>query len=67
MGADDRHASVPTVLVGVADIVTESLDDDDVPTATEIPIASATLTMPPASTEDMEAIPVAVSPVVDSV
>ena len=67
VGVYDGHA-IQTVMAGVADIVTENLDDD-VPTATEIdlPIANATLTMPPALTEDMEAIPVAVTQVVDSV
>ena len=67
VGVYDGHA-VQTVMAGVADIVTENLDDD-IPTATEIdlPIANATLTMPPALTEDMEAIPVAVTQVVDSV
>ena len=60
---DDGH-----VTTTVADIITENLDDD-VPTATEIEltIENAKLTMPPASTEDMDSIPVAVTQVVDSV
>ena len=57
---DDGH-------VTVADIVTENVSDN-VPTATEIEliVANAKLTMPPVSTEDMGAIPVAVTQVVDS-
>ena len=60
---DDEH-----VTTTVAEIAAEN-SDDDVPTATEIEliIANAKLTMPPASTEGMNDIPVAVTQVVDSV
>ena len=59
---DDEH-----VTTTVAEIAADN-SDDDVPIATEIEliIANAKLTMPPTSTEGMNAIPVAVTQVFDS-
>ena len=69
-GADAGHAiqTMDTVLAGAIDIPTEN-SIDNVPTATEtgLPLANATLTMPPASTEGMDSLPVAVAYAVDPV
>ena len=69
-GADAGHAiqRMDTVMAGAIEIPTEN-SIYNVPTAAEtgLPLANATLTMPPASTEGMDSLPVAVAYAVDAV